>query len=459
MALLGAVAAASLGEAMMIVAVPWFVLETTGSVVQTGLVVAVASVGAGVTGFAAGPLVDRIGFKAMAVISYLVGGTAAAAVPILHSLGHLDFTMLLGLVLVASLFDIPGVTAVSGLVPVLARASGVPLERANSMLTAVRQVVILCGPSLGGLAVALVGTASVLLIDAAACGLAAVVIGLGVSVVVQREERTEKQSYAAQLREGLSTLRRHPLLRGLTASSTAFNCLDSAFSGVVLVTYAYQYLGSATSLGVLLTAFGVGTALGLVGYAAVGHRVSPRRTYLVAGGCSGLLIAPLAALPPLPLAAVLMAVLGAVAAPVAPVRMTALQRAVPKGRYGRVVTAVDTLGMTAVPLGATAAVPLVAALGIRPAVLLISVAHVAIVTVCACAPAFRLLDTVAEDSEEAAEAGSAAAAGATEKTEWAAGAGEPGGAGPERADGSAGAGVAANAGAAGVPESQSLTFR
>ena len=99
-ALLGAVAAAAVGEAMMIVAVPWFVLETTGSVTQTGFVVAVGSVGAGVTGFAAGPLVDRVGFKATAVTSYLVGGAAAAAIPLLHDAGRLDFPALLGLVLV-----------------------------------------------------------------------------------------------------------------------------------------------------------------------------------------------------------------------------------------------------------------------------------------------------------------------------------------------------------------------
>ncbi|MEU9893380.1 MFS transporter [Streptomyces phaeochromogenes] len=399
-ALLGAVAVAAVGEAMMIVAVPWFVLETTGSVAQTGFVVAVASVGAGVTGFAAGPLVDRAGFRATAVTSYLVGGAAAAAIPLLHAAGRLDFPALLGLVLVASLFDIPGVTAVSGLVPSLARAASVPLERANALLTAVRQISQLCGPTLGGLAVALMGTAQVLLVDAAACAVAALVVALGVPVMAGRRARAESESeagggsggYTAQLRDGLRTLRRHPLLRALTASSTAFNGLDSAFSGVVLVTYAYQYLGSAASLGVLLTAFGAGTAAGLFGYAAAGHRIGRRRTYLTAGCCAGLLIAPLAALPPLPVAAGLLALLGAVAAPVAPVRMTALQTSVPDGRYGRVVTAVDTLALTAVPLGSAAAVPLVAGLGLRPALLLISAAYLAVVAACAWMPAFRMMD-------------------------------------------------------------------
>ena len=133
-ALLGAVAVASVGEAMIVVAVPWFVLETTGSVARTGFVVAVASVGAGLAGFAAGPLVDRVGFKAMAVASYLLGGAAAGAVPLLHAAGRLDFAALLGLVLMASLLDIPGVAAVSGLVPSLARSAGVDTPMLDVML-------------------------------------------------------------------------------------------------------------------------------------------------------------------------------------------------------------------------------------------------------------------------------------------------------------------------------------
>jgi cyanate permease len=72
--------------------------------------------------------------------------------------------------------------------------------------------------------------------------------------------------------------------------------------------------------------------------------------------------------------------------------MTALQTSVPDGRYGRVVTAVDTLALTAVPLGSAAAVPLVAGLGLRPALLLISAAYLAVVAACAWTPAFRMMD-------------------------------------------------------------------
>ncbi|MDT9692107.1 MFS transporter [Streptomyces sp. P9(2023)] len=169
-ALLAAVGVGALGEAMMLVAVPWFVLRTTGSVARTGLIVAVVAVGTVTVGLVAGPLVDRWGFKAMAVASYLVGGAAAACIPLLHSLGMLGFPTLAALVLAASLLDVPGAAAVTGLVSGLADTAGTPLERANALLGGVYQAAHLCGAPLGGAAAAFLGTESVLLFLAGRLG-------------------------------------------------------------------------------------------------------------------------------------------------------------------------------------------------------------------------------------------------------------------------------------------------
>src|SRR5690606_24046039 len=110
-ALLAAVAVSSTGAAMMVVAVPWFVLKTTGSVAQTGIVIAIVAVASGVVGLVAGPLVDRWGFRATAVLAYLVGGAGAASVPLLYAMGALDFPTLVVLIVVANMLDIPGTAA------------------------------------------------------------------------------------------------------------------------------------------------------------------------------------------------------------------------------------------------------------------------------------------------------------------------------------------------------------
>ncbi|MFI7357258.1 MFS transporter [Streptomyces avidinii] len=387
--LLGAVAVSSVGEAMMVVAVPWFVLQTTGSVAQTGILVALGAVASGAVGFVSGPLVDRWGFRATAVLSYTVGGLGAACIPVMHALEMLNFPVLAALVVAANVLDIPASAAVTGLVPELAEDAGMPLERGNALLGGVHQVAQLCGPPLGGAAVALLGVADVLLIDAVACLSAAALILGWLAAGRARPADRPAAPYLAELRSGLRTLREHRLLRAVAVSGTAFNGLDSGLAGVVLVTYAYQHLGSATSLGVLLTAFGLGAVVGTVGYAVAGHRLGARRVYLGAGFAVALLIGALAALPSLPVGAALLALLGAFAAPVGPVRTGVLQRSVPREQYGRVTAAVDTAGLVAVPLGASLTVVMVGAAGLRPAIVTLACGYLLVVCCCWAAPALR----------------------------------------------------------------------
>jgi predicted MFS family arabinose efflux permease len=333
----------------------------------------------------------------MAVTAYLVGGTAAVCIPVLHHFGRLDFPSLVGLMVAATVLDVPGVAAVTGLVPGLAEAAQMPLERGNALLGGVHQVAQMCGVPLGGLATACLGTGGVLVLDAVGCLLAAVVILVAVpapkalpsagSTVAPEAGGAVAgtgavRTYLADIGIGLGALWRNRLLCALASSGTAFNALDSGLAGVVLVVYAYQELGSSTSLAVLLTAFGAGMLAGSAGYAAVGHRFGRRSVYLVCGLGVGLLIAPLAVLPPLPVSAVLMALLGAVAAPVGPVRVSALQRGVPGVLYGRVVSAVDAVGMAAVPLGASAAVLAVEVMGLRAAILAIAALYLTVVAAC-----------------------------------------------------------------------------
>ncbi|GAA3214619.1 hypothetical protein GCM10020256_15620 [Streptomyces thermocoprophilus] len=81
--------------------------------------------------------------------------------------------------------------------------------------------------------------------------------------------------------------------------------------------------------------------------------------------------------------------LGAVAAPVGPVRTAALQRHVPQGQYGRVTASVDTLAQTAVPLGASATMALVGGLGLSWAVLAVAAVYLTVVACCWAAPGLR----------------------------------------------------------------------
>ena len=60
-----------LGNQFSNIAIPWFVLETTGSAGKMGLVAAVGLIPLIIMGAVAGGMVERVGYRRMAIISDL----------------------------------------------------------------------------------------------------------------------------------------------------------------------------------------------------------------------------------------------------------------------------------------------------------------------------------------------------------------------------------------------------
>src|SRR6266511_4159534 len=97
-ALLTANGISQIGNTLSFLAVPWFVLETTGSPSKTGITVAVRALPVLVAGIFGGAVVDRLGYKRMSVVSDLASGLGVAAIPLLYHTTGLSFWQLLLLV-------------------------------------------------------------------------------------------------------------------------------------------------------------------------------------------------------------------------------------------------------------------------------------------------------------------------------------------------------------------------
>src|SRR5690242_16068833 len=131
-ALLSANTISLAGNVLTLIALPWFVLQTTGSASKTGLTGFFSAVPLVLASFFGGALVDRIGHKRISVLADLMSGLAVAIVPLLYLTGGLEFWHLLALVFIANLMDAPGSTARTVLLPEVAELAGVRLERANA---------------------------------------------------------------------------------------------------------------------------------------------------------------------------------------------------------------------------------------------------------------------------------------------------------------------------------------
>jgi MFS family permease len=176
-ALAGAGAVSLTGNALMRVAVPWFVLSTGRSAAQVGLTFFFETLPLFLGSFFGGVLVDGLGHKRSSVVADLASGTTLAVVPLLHALGALPFELLLGLVFVGAFLDAPGAAAHQALLPEAAEEAGAGLERAFAAYQTICSLAGVVGPVVGGALVAVVGATGVLLVDAATFAFSAVVIG------------------------------------------------------------------------------------------------------------------------------------------------------------------------------------------------------------------------------------------------------------------------------------------
>jgi predicted MFS family arabinose efflux permease len=413
-AVLSANAVSQVGDMMVAVALPWFVLKTTGSVVQMGLAGAAVGMGTLLSSISGGPLVDRFGFRRASILSDVAAGATVAAVPLLYWVGALPFWLLLTLTFVISILNAPGDLARRALVPTLAHWAAMPLERANAIDTAIPRFAQLAGPLIGGVLVVVAGAANVLLLDAATFLLSAAAVAVAVPSHTDAEDkrstprfsghdhqvfadcrltRSPARQYLSELRDGFRFVRTSGLLVSLIVVAMVAGLLEKPLMSVVAPVYAEDNYGSAASFGAMLGAFGAGALLGTLAFSLVGHRLPRRFTFLTC-----LLVAPvvmfgsLAATPPLAALLVALAVSGAIFGPMNSLFATAIQETTPTGLLGRVIGTVSALSMVGVPLGATVAGLVVAEAGVIATLIGMGGIYLALAVAMVLNPALRAMD-------------------------------------------------------------------
>lgn len=363
------------GNALTLIGVPWFALETTGSPGKAGLVAFFAAVPVVISAICGGPVIDRIGRRRVSVASDLVCALALAAIPLLNRAGVLEFWMLCALMAVTGLFHAPGETARHVLVPDLARHAGTPLSRAASLYDAVSRGARMTGAALAGVLVAVVGADTVLYVDAATFGVSALLVLAGLRGIPSAEPLRDAPplslaAYRSDLREGYSFLLHTPLLLGINLMVMVTNGLGQSWSAVLLPVHAREELGGSAAIGLLVAVFGGCALLGALLYGAVGHRF-PRRPvfavgFLLAGAPSYVVAACTDTTPPL---LVTMALGGLGAGVLNPILTTVFYETVPEELRSRVGGASTASVLLTTPLGGLAAGYLVERAGITTALL------------------------------------------------------------------------------------------
>jgi MFS family permease len=359
------------GNVLSAIAIPWFVLQTTGSATQTGITGFFTVLPVVLAGFFGGTLVDRLGYKRTSIIADIASGVTTALIPLLYFTIGLEFWQLMILVFLGALLDSPGSTARSALLPELAEMAHMPIERATSLIHIIERGSRLVGAPLGGLLIAWIGTENVLWLDAGSFFISAVIIGLTIRVhePAPTEQKEPGGKYFDELRAGLRFIYTDKLLLAIVIMIMLTNFLDAIYSGVVQPVFVKQVYGQALDLGLLIAANGAGAVIGALIFSAVGPRLPRHAVFVFGFVLTSLRFFLFATYPSIWIAVPFVVFASMGAGPLNPIIGAVEFERVPKNMRGRVGGAIGAGAWSAMPLGMLVGGVLTEQLGLRPMLL------------------------------------------------------------------------------------------
>jgi MFS family permease len=258
----------TLGSEMTTVALPWFVLATTGSPARMGAVLAAEFAGLTLLGLASGRAATALGPRRTMLGSDLARGALIALIPVLFTLGWLSFGVILAIAFVVGGF-FPAYQSSSRLIVAgLVEDDELRMTRTGGLLNAVNETASFLGPPLGGALVVLFGPGPVLLLDSASYGLAFLLIATLVPAL-----KTGVPQEDPSVRGGLRYLWRDRRLRrlivgvglweiGFTALVATAPILALQLTGGLSGGVTTGGNGGASVAGWLLGAYGAGSVAG-----------------------------------------------------------------------------------------------------------------------------------------------------------------------------------------------------
>jgi MFS family permease len=235
--------------------------------------------------------VRRLPLRGMQVVLDVIRAFAIASVPLTWWFDALTVAQLVAVALVVSfadvLFDVANQTFLPEIVP------AAQLQARNSLNSGTHAATQLGGPSLGGLAVQLLGAVPTLFVDAVSYLISAVL--LRTLPARRMQPPAQRPSMVTMIREGWRFVLRHPIIGPAMWDATVTNFVCGAMLALFPYYLVRELHASPLMVGLLLAAEGLGTLIGAALTTRFTERVGTARGLIVAAfvGVAGALIIPL----------------------------------------------------------------------------------------------------------------------------------------------------------------------
>jgi MFS family permease len=248
------------GSSMTLLALPWFVLATTGSTAKMGWVLAARVAPLALLGIPAGSVIDRLGAKRTMLIADAARGPLMAVIPILYWTGHLSFAALLVATFAVGSFSAPYAASAALVVPEVVGDDERLVARAGAIVGMSQQITQIAGPVLAGVLISITSPATVLVVD----GSTFLFSFLTILLTVRAGKRVEQAPQARGLLAGVRFLLRDSLLGPIMLAACALNFVVPGLLVGLNTLAFFHFHSNAHVAGFFYGSLGVGALAGAI---------------------------------------------------------------------------------------------------------------------------------------------------------------------------------------------------
>jgi MFS family permease len=249
------------GDQFFLVALPWLILQLTGSGAILGSVMMVEAIPRAALMLVGGAITDRVSPRKIMIATAVARTVLVAALAAIIWTHHVEIWQIYVLCFMFGVADAFAAPAAQTLLPSV--VAPLQLAAANAMSQGTQQIAMLVMPAPAGLIVAAFGVASAFSIDAASF-----LFIIGALLMLRDPPRVvsskARGNIGHSILEGLRYVKNDAALTSLMCVAAVVNFCITGPMSVGIAYLAKQQFGSATSFGILVSAVAAGSLAGLL---------------------------------------------------------------------------------------------------------------------------------------------------------------------------------------------------
>ena len=393
---------ASAGNSAVHIAIPWLVLETTGSSANAGVVLGISGFSVIFSAPLIGGLIAILGARPVSIWADIISAGSVVLFPIVGSLFGLNLASLLIIAIVGAIFDPAGATARKSLIQAVAERDGLSLIKFNGTYEAAATVGTVLGPTGAALAISIVGINTTFYLIAIVFILASC-LAFFIPVVTTYPKSDESFSFGNVVKEtriGMNALWRDKPLMSLVGLYTLLTAIYMPVESIVLSRY-FRDLNEPQTFGFVLSAMSVGVVIGALQFHRAVKIFSPGNMVIISMTLIGAVVCAMAFLPNAIIFIGLGLALGLAFGPVSPMSNYLVQQRMPQHLHGPVFGTQFSLMYLATPAGTLALGLIVQSVSISPLLFVIGVLFIGVTLLVGFTGPLRRLSVDASSQDDA----------------------------------------------------------